>query len=102
MAKSKFSPVTINGVSFTAKQHEALVTSAIESADNLGYCDESHHVLEDMGLTVPNSEVTVTLTLRIIDLDRTTVDSLDNRFAWTAEYSNDYGADIEVESVTVS
>lgn len=95
----KFAPVFINGVRFTAKQHETLVTAALESAENLGYCSESENVLEEMGLTVPTNEVIVTLKVRVSNLDRNI--EADNQYNWNVEFTADWDAILNLESVTI-
>lgn len=95
----KFAPVFINGVRFTAKQHEALVNAAIESAENLGYCSESENVLEEMGLTVPSNEVVVTLKVRVSNFSRGVV--ADNQYNWNVEFHADWDADTDILSATL-
>ena len=52
--------------SLTDEQKKTLARELYEAANELGYCDESLSVLEQVGLTVPNTDYEVTIKVRVV------------------------------------
>lgn len=51
--------------SLTPDQRDALARELYAAANELGYCDESLSVLEQVGLSVPETEYEVTIKVRV-------------------------------------
>ena len=66
----------INDLGLTQKQKDGLLLLAMNTAEDLGYCDESNSVLEEMGFTPPTRdfEVTIKVTVKKLSSDYSEAD----------------------------
>ena len=91
-------PVLSDGTTLTKKAHDSIVKAALSHADEQGYCEEVEDFLENLGFTIPNETVTVTIEVKVSGFGRNR-DALSEDYRWNV-YPDEGDADsVKVVSV---